>query len=111
MPLHARPKRRQHHMQQRWESWQATQPVQRYLPLEAQQQGYTVVKVPPQCREAFLEFVALTFAYARLTNRRETPETVRPLWQRWGTWMRQIRHYYAALLDGKEGQIPGGPHA
>jgi hypothetical protein len=80
----------------RWAKWQSTPVSEKYLPLDARQMGYTVVRVAPPAREAFLDMVGLLTAYARLVQQEDCPDNVHNAWQDWHTEVRRLR----AMLEG-----------
>jgi hypothetical protein len=55
--------------QDRWDAWQATSVSQRLLPRSARQEGYTVVRVPPPLRSAFLDIAQVLRLYDRLCHK------------------------------------------
>src|SRR5215475_11703256 len=81
----------------RWDAWQAS-PVatQRLTPADLRD-GYTVVRVHPQTREAFLDLLPLLTVYSQLASRRRPPEDLQALWREWRTWTRQLAAYLHRL--------------
>jgi hypothetical protein len=93
----------------RWDGWQDSATNQRFLSLAARRKGYTVVYVPPPCREAFLELAGLMSAYGYLP---QTPELV-SIWQRWLTTTKRLAAYLKRVRAGKSAVCPdlGGSDA
>jgi hypothetical protein len=92
-----------------WEHWQTSRVCEKYLPLDARQMGYTVVRVHPACRAAFLEMVALFNAYGRLASRKRCPDDVSRAWQTWAHWTRRLRHCLERLLVSQPATLPPVP--
>src|SRR5215831_11792171 len=65
----------------RWDAWQATPVATRRLTAEELRDGYTVVRVHPQAREAFLDLLPLLSVYSQLASRRLPPEDLQAVWQ------------------------------
>jgi len=104
--LPVRPQGRGTSTQTRWARWQDSATNQRFLSLKAREQGYTVVYVPRQCEEVFLEFVGLMTVYSHLAPRRACPEDVTLAWQRWCTLLRRLTAYFTRRRAGQSGTCP-----
>jgi hypothetical protein len=95
----------------RWARWQQTPVAQKYLPHDARAMGYTVARIPPQARDAFLDLLRLLIAYAHLARRRQMPEEARAAWRAWQTWTRGMAAYLERLTEGHQGTKPPVPDA
>src|SRR5262252_10273929 len=74
----------------RWDAWQASPVATRRLTPEELREGYTVVRVHPQAREAFLDLLPLLSVYSQLASRRLPPTDLQAVWQEWRSWTRQL---------------------
>ena len=103
----------------RWQRWQRSTVAQRYLTPEALTQGYTLLKFPPQSREAFFIMVDLILARGRFEHQfprlLEHPDTLPALqeaqaaWTAWRTWTQRLATYLERVALGREGTIPSVP--
>jgi hypothetical protein len=105
----------------RWQRWQRSTVAQRYLTPEALIQGYTLLKCPPQSREAFFIMVDVILARGhfehQLPRLLEHPDTLPALqdaqaaWNTWRTWTRRLAAYLERVASGREGTRPPVPEA
>src|SRR5262245_66080647 len=93
----------------RWDAWQATPVATRRLTPEELRDGYTVVRVHPQAREALLDLLPLLTVYSQLARRREPPADLQAVWLEWRTWTRQLAAYLRRLQAGQPGRVPEVP--
>src|SRR5262252_1503153 len=93
----------------RWDAWQASPVATRRLTPEELREGYTVVRVHPQAREAFLDLLPLLTVYSQLASHRTPPEDLPAVWQEWRTWTRQLVAYLRRLHASQPGTLPGLP--
>ena len=64
----------------RWDRWQQTPVIQRFIPLRDRLDGYTVVRIAWAYRDLFLDVVRLLNALSRLGNQ---AQTLMPWIERW----------------------------
>jgi hypothetical protein len=105
----------------RWQRWQRSTVAQRYLTPEALTQGYTLLKFPPQSREAFFIMVDVILARGhfehQLPRLLEHPDTLPALqeaqaaWNTWRTWTRRLAAYLERVATGRDGTLPQVPEA
>ena len=93
----------------RWDAWQASPVATRRLTPEELREGYTVVRVHPQAREAFLDLLPLLTVYSQLASRREPPADLQAVWRAWRTWTRQLAVSLRRLQAGQPGTLPAVP--
>ena len=93
----------------RWDAWQASPVATRRLTPEELRDGYTVVRVHPQAREAFLDLLPLLTVYSQLASRREPPRDLQAVWRAWRTWTRQLTAYLRRMHAGQPGTLPAVP--
>src|SRR5262245_20654308 len=93
----------------RWDAWQASPVATRRLTPEELREGYTVVRVHPQAREAFLDLLPLLTVYSQLASRRTPPEDLQAVWWEWRTWTRQVAASLRRIQAGQPGIIPDVP--
>jgi hypothetical protein len=103
----------------RWQRWQSSTVAQRYLSPDAAAQGYSLLRIPPQSREAFFIVVDLILARGhferQLPRLLEEPATVPALqeaqaaWTAWRTWTRRLAAYLERVAAGREGTVPPIP--
>src|SRR5262245_38147285 len=67
----------------RWDAWQASPVATRRLTPEELRDGYTVVRIHPQAREAFLDLLPLLTVYSQLASRHTPPEDLQAMWRDW----------------------------
>jgi hypothetical protein len=97
----------------RWQAWQATPRPQRCLSEDERREGYTVVRIPPHGREAFLDLLKLLSLVQTLASRREPDATFQDLWSAWQTSQRQLTGVFLRLRDHQPASHPlvEGSHA
>ena len=95
--------------QARWEAWQTSQVSTRLLSPGARQQGYTVLHVHPQCREAFLALEGLLTLYGHLAARRSCPAMIQGLWKAWVTWTLRLTAYLRRVAQSRDATCPPCP--
>jgi len=95
----------------RWDAWQASTVATRRLTPEDLRDGYTLVRVHPQAREAFLDLLPLLTVYGQLASRREPPTDLQAVWQEWRTWTRQLVASLRRRQAGHPGTLPAVPQA
>ena len=89
----------------RWDAWQATPVATRRLTAEELRDGYTVVRVHPQAREAFLDLLSFLTVYSQLASRHPPPEDLQAVWWAWRTWTRQLAASLRRLQAGQPGRV------
>ena len=85
----------------RWHQWQTSLLAQRYLPREAAAQGYTLLKIAPECTTAFFVCVAVLQAGGHCTPQHDLARMAP--WQEWETWTRRFAAYLDRLATGRDG--------
>ena len=93
----------------RWNAWQASPVATRRLTPEELREGYTVVRVHPQAREAFLDLLPLLSVYSQLASRRLPPEDLQAIWREWRTWTQQLAAYLRRRQAGQPATLPAVP--
>src|SRR5262245_66366372 len=93
----------------RWDAWQATPVATRRLTAEELRDGYTVVRVHPQAREAFLDLLPLLTVYSQLPSRREPPAGLQAVWLAWRIRTRQLAAYLRRLQARQPAPLPAVP--
>ena len=89
MPTRTR-RSRQH---PRWHAWQSSAVTRGFLGPEDRAKGWTVLKVAPPSRDAFLDMVGVLALYGQLAPRYPTHPGLRLVWKLWHAWTRQLAGY------------------
>lgn len=95
----------------RWNTWQqkVTVPKGCQLSAEARANGYTIIRVPPVCREAFMDIFALMRAYHQWHTRQESSHLIDAAWTTWVKWTGHLMHAAKRVLETRPATVPEVP--
>jgi hypothetical protein len=93
----------------KWDRWQSTAVAKKYLSVEMRQSGYTIVRVSPACREAFVDTAALMRAYGEWAGREQMPTIIDHAFKTWWQWSYRLYAVLYRMLDKRSGAVPPIP--
>lgn len=95
----------------RWDGWQRqlTVPKGCHLSAEAKANGYTMIRVPPVCREAFMDVFALMRAYHTWRTRQASWHLLDAAWETWVKWTGHLMAAAKRVVEKRPATIPDVP--
>lgn len=93
----------------RWDRWQSTAVAERYLSPQMRAFGYTIVRVHPDCQDAFLDTMALLKTYSQWASRPGTPPVITRTFLHWCTWTVRLGAVLRWLLERRSSPFPTVP--
>ena len=112
MPPTVRKTHAPHHLSTpRWDGWQQKLMVPKgcHLSAEAKANGYTLVRVHPVCREAFMDILGLMRAYGTWATRHESFHILDAAWETWVQWTGRLMAAAKRVIERRAATVPDVP--